>query len=146
MSLSSMTAVRSAIRLLSPLLYATSCVSVCVVIVLIVIHLIENVALAVALLVLACALLFAVLDLALYGLERLPNPGLKDHARHCALLYAEIVFVFVILLATPDLRAGMLQYDVGFAVCALGAFGILVDGAVVSLMRHLTRPQLGGVT
>jgi hypothetical protein len=108
-------------------------------------HLLENAALAVVLF-LVCALLFAVLDLALYGLEGLQRPGLKDHVRHCALLYAEIVFVIVVLLANPDLKAGMLQYDLGLAVCAVGAYGILVDGVVVFLMRRLTRAQIGGAT
>jgi hypothetical protein len=157
--LSSMTTVRSAIRALSPLLYGRSCVAVFVVTVLIALspavvryldalpggsHLVENPALALVLLLLICTLLFAVLDQVLYGLERLQRPGLIDHARHCALLYEEIVFVFVVLLTIPDLQAGMLQYDLGFALCAVGAYGIVVDGAVVLLKRRLARAQPGG--
>jgi hypothetical protein len=108
-------------------------------------YLFENVALAVILLVVVCALSFTVLDLALYRLERLRSPVLKDHLRRCALLYAGIVFVLLILTFSI-LQTGMLQYDLGLAVCVLAASGILVDAAVVLSMRRLTRAQRGGTS
>ena len=108
-------------------------------------YLFENVALAVVLTVVVCVLSFTVLDLALYGLERVRSPVLKDHLRHCALLYAGVVLVLLILTAS-NLQTGMLQYDLGLAVCALAASGILVDAAVVLLMRRLTRVQPGGTS
>jgi hypothetical protein len=153
-------AVRRTLRFVSPLLYGAGCVSMFVLIDFVVSstavsrsldalpgasYLFENVALAVVLLVVVCALSFTVLDLALYGLERLRSPVLKDHLRHCALLYAGVVFVLLVLTAS-NLQAGMLQYDLGFAVCVLATSGILVDAAVVLLMRRPTRVQRGGTS
>jgi len=158
LSLSSVTTVRGAIRFVSPLLYGASCVCVFVAIIVVATspavaryfdalpgssYVFENVALVVVLLLLVCALLFAVLDLALYGLERLRRPVPKDHLRHCALLYAGIVFVSVVLFAASDLQARMLQYGLGFAVCAVAAYGILVDAVVVLLKRRFARAQPG---
>ena len=158
MSLSSTRTVRGATRFVSPLLYGAGCVSVFVTGVLATSpafmrlsealpgssYLFENVALLVVLLLLFCALLLAVLDLTLYRLERSQNLGLRDHARHCALLYAGIAFVIVVLFAILHLDAGMLQYDLGLALCAVAAYGILVDAGVVLSMRRLTRAQPGG--
>lgn len=156
-----MTAVQNAIRFVSPLLCGASCVSVFVAIVIVAgspavvryfdalpgsSYLFENAALAVVLFLLVCALLFAVLDLALYGLERLQRPVLRDHIRHCALLYAGIVLVFVTLIAIPGLQAGMVQFDLGLVVCAVAVYAILVDAGVVLLKRRLTRVRLGGAS
>ena len=157
---SSTPAVRRTFRFVSPLLYAAGCVSVFVLIVFVASstavarsldalseasYLFENVALVVVLLFVVCALSFTVLDLVLYGLEWLRNPMLKDHLRHCALLYAGTVFVLLILTAS-NLQTGMLQYDLGLAVCALATCGILADAVVVLLMRRLTRAQRGGAS
>jgi hypothetical protein len=109
-------------------------------------YLFENAALAVVLFLLVCALLFAVLDLALYGLERLQRPVLRDHIRHCALLYAGIVLVFVTLIAIPGLQAGMVRFDLVLVVCAVAVYAILVDAGVVLLKRRLTRVRLGGAS
>ena len=159
MSLSSTTTVRGATRFASPLLYEAGCVSVFVTGVVLATspavvrlseglpgssYLFENVTLLVILLLLFCALLLAVLDLTLYRLEQSQSPGLRDHARHCALLYAGIALVLVVLLAILDLEAGMLQYDLGLALCAVAAYGILVDAAVVLSRRRLTRVRPGG--
>ena len=153
------TTVRGATRLVSPLLYGAGCVSVFVTGVVLATspaavrlsealpgssYLFENVALLGALLLLFCALLLAVLDVTLYSLEQSQSLGPRDHARHCALLYAGIALVLVVLLASLDLEAGMLQYDLGFALCAVAAFGILVDARVVLSMRRLTRARPGG--
>jgi len=156
LSLSSTTTV----RFVSPLLYAAGCASVLVAGVSVATspavvrlsealpgssYLFENVVLLVVLLLLLCALLFAVLDLTLYRLERSQSSlGLKDHARHCALLYAGVAFVLVVLFAILNLEAGMLQYDLELALCAVAAYGILVDAGVVLSMRRLTRAQPGG--
>jgi ATP/ADP translocase len=159
LSLSSTTTVRNATRFVSPLLYAAGCASVLVAGVSVATsaavvrlsealpgssYLFENVVLLVVLLLLLCALLFAVLDLTLYRLERSQSLGLKDHARHCALLYAGVAFVLVVLFAILNLEAGMLQYDLELALCAVAAYGILVDAGVVLSMRRLTRAQPGG--
>lgn len=159
MNSSLMTTIRNVTRLASPVLYGSSCVVVFVGGVVVAFspavvrysealpgssYLFESAALAVVLLLLACALLFAAPGLAIYGLERLQSPGLKDHVRHCALLYAGILFVGVVLLTLPDFQAGMLQYDLGLAVCAVAAYGILVDAGVVLSKRRSTCVQLGG--
>jgi hypothetical protein len=159
LSLSSTTTVRGATRFVSPLLYGAGCVSVFMTGVVLAAspavvrlsealpgssYLFENVALPVVLLLLFCALLFAVLDLTLYRLEQSQSLGLRDHARHCALLYAGIALVLVVLLAILDLEAGMLQYDLGLVLCAVAAYGILVDAGVVLSMRRLTRVRPGG--
>jgi hypothetical protein len=159
LSLSSTTTVRSATRFVSPLLYAAGCASVLVAGVSVATspavvrlsgalpgssYLSENVVLPVVLILLLCALLFAVLDLTLYRLEWSQGLGLKDHARHCALLYAGVAFVLVVLFAILNLEAGMLQYDLELALCAVAAYGILVDAGVVLSMRRLTRAQPGG--
>ena len=106
-------------------------------------YLFENVAFPVVLLLLFCALLLAVLDVTLYKLEQSQSIGLRDHARHCALLYAGIALVLVVLLALSDPEAGMLQYDLGLALCAVAACGILVDAGVVLSMRRPTRARPG---
>ena len=79
----------------------------------------------------------------IYRLEGARSLGLRDHARHCALLYAGIVFVLCVLLVVSDMQPGMLQYDLGLAVCAVAVYGILVDAVVVPLKRRLTRALLG---
>jgi hypothetical protein len=156
--LSSTTTVRGAKRFVSPLLYGAGCVFAFVTSVVLATspafvrlsealpsnsYLFENVVLLVVLLLLFCALLLAVVDLTLYRLGPAQNLGLRDHARHCALLYAGIALVLVVLLAILELEAGMLQYDLGLALCA-AAYGILVDAGVVLSMRRLTRTQPGG--
>ncbi len=160
MSLSSTTTVRGATRFVSPLLYGAGCVFAFVTGVVLATspafvrlsealpgnsYLFENVVLLLVLLLLFCALFLAVVDLTLYRLERSQNLGLRDHARHCALLYAGIALVLVVLLAILELEAGMLQYDLGLALCAVAAYGVLVDAGVVLSMRRLTRTQPGGV-
>ena len=82
----------------------------------------------------------------LLRLEGSRRPGLSDHARHCGLLYAGTTFVAVFLLAYPGLQPGNLQYDAGFAVCAVAVYGILVDALAMLLMRRSIRTQLGGAT
>jgi hypothetical protein len=106
-------------------------------------YLFENPILSVVLLLLACAITFALADLTIYKLEGPRSLGLGDHARHCALLYAGIVFVLCVLLVVSDMQPGMFQYDLGLAVCAVAVYGILVDAVVVLLKRRLTRAQLG---
>ena len=106
-------------------------------------YLFENVAFPVVLLLLFCALLLAVLDVTLYKLEQSQSIGLRDHARHCALLYAGIALVLVVLLALSDPEAGMLQYDLGLALCAVAAYRILVDAGGVLSMRRPTRARPG---
>jgi hypothetical protein len=153
-------AVRGTIKFVSPLVYAAGCVSMFVLFVFVASstavarsldavpgasYLFENVALAVVLPFVVYALSFTVLDFMLYGLERLQSPMLKDHLRHCALLYMGTVFVLLVLTAS-NLQTGMLQYDLGLAVCALATCGILADAAVVLLMRRLTRAQHGGAS
>jgi hypothetical protein len=143
----------------SPLLYGAGCASVFVIGVIVATspavvrpsealpgssYLFENMAIGFVLLPLVCTLSFAVLDLTLYRLEQSQSFGLKDHVRHCVVLYAGIAFVFVVLLAILNLEAGMLQYDLGLALCAIAAYGILVDAGVVLSMRRLTGTQPGG--
>ena len=154
--------VRNAIRFVSPLLYGAVCVSVCVTGVVLATspavvrlsealpgssYLFENVAFVVVLLLLFCALLLAVLEVTLYRPEQSQSIGLRDHARHCTLLYAllytGITLVLVVLLAILALQAGMLQYDLGLTLCAVAACGILVDAGVVLSMRRPTRARPG---
>jgi hypothetical protein len=157
--LSSTTTVRGATRFVSTLLYGTGCVSVFVTGVVLAAspavvrlsealpgssYLFEHAALLVVLLLLFCALLLAVRDVTLYRLEQVQSIGLRDHARHCALPYAGIALLFVVLLAILDLEAGKLQYDLGLALCAVVAYGILVDAGVVLSIRRLTRARPGG--
>jgi hypothetical protein len=42
------------------------------------------------------------------------------------------------------MQPGMLQYDLGLAICAVAAYGILVDAMVVFSKRRFTRAQPGG--
>jgi hypothetical protein len=160
LSLSSTTTVRgAATRFVSPLLYGAGCVFAFVTGVVLATspafvrlsealpgnsYLFEHVVLLVVLLLLFCALLLAVVDLTLYRLGRSQNLGLRDRARYCALLYAGIALVLVVLLAILELEAGTLQYDLGLALCAAAAYGILVDAGVVLSMRRLTRTLPGG--
>ncbi len=158
MSVSWTTTIRGAIRFVSPLLYGAICVAVFAALVAVAtstavvrllealpggFYLFENPILSVVLLLLACAITFALPDLTIYKLEGSRSLGLKDHARHCALLYAGIVFVLCVLLVVSDMQPGMLRYDLGLAVCAVAVYGILVDAVVVLLKRHLTGAQLG---
>ncbi len=155
------TTVRDAARFVSPLLYGASCVfvfvagafvasSTAVVLLLEALpggsYLLENAVLSAVLLIVACTLMFAVLDLTTYRLEGSRRPGLRDHARHCTLLYAGIALVLCALLTILDLEAGMLQYDLGLALCAVAAYGILVDAVVALSMRRLTRTQPRDIT
>jgi hypothetical protein len=150
--------IRNVIRFVSPLLYGAGCVFVFALGVFVatspaVVRLSEalpgrsyvfgNLAIALVLLLLVCTPLFAVFDLTLYRLEELQSLGLRDHARHCAMVYAGIAFVFV-LLVVSDLETGMLQYDMGLALCAIAAYGVLVDAGVMLSMRRLARAQPGG--
>jgi hypothetical protein len=77
----------------------------------------------------------------LLRLERLPEPGLRDHVRHCALLYTGIAIVCAFLLAYPGLRAGNLQYDAGITVCAAALCAILLNATVVFSMRRINRTR-----
>ena len=152
------TTVRNATRFVSPLLYGAVCVSVCVTGVVLATspavvrlsealpgssYLFENVAFLVVSLFLFCALLLAVLEVTLYRPEQSQSIGLRDHARHCTLLYTGITLVLVVLLAILELQAGMLQYDLGLTLCAVAACGILVDAGVVLSMRRPTRARPG---
>jgi predicted neutral ceramidase superfamily lipid hydrolase len=147
------------IRFVSPLLYGAICVAVFVTLVGVAsstavvrllealpggFYLLENPILSVVLLLLACAITFALPDLTIYKLEGSRSLGLKDHARHCALLYAGIVFLLCVLLVVSDMQPGMLQYDLGLAVCAVAVYGILVDAMVVFSKRRFTRAQPEG--
>jgi hypothetical protein len=158
---SSTTTIRGAIGYVSPLLYGAICVAVFVTLVGVVsstavvrllealpggFYLFESPILSVVLLLLACAIMFALPDLTIYKLEGSRSLGLGDHARHCALLYAGIVFVLCVLLVVSDMQPGMLQYDLGLAVCAVAVYGILVDAMVVFSKRRLTRAQHGGAS
>jgi hypothetical protein len=158
LSVSSTATIRGLIRFVSPLLYGATCVAVFVTLVGVVsstavvrlletlpggFYLFENPILSVVLLLLACAIMFALADRTIYRLEGSQNLGLRDHARHCALLYAGIVFVLCVLLVVSDMQPGMLQYDLGLAVCAVAVYGILVDAMVVFSKRRFTRAQLG---
>jgi hypothetical protein len=163
--------VRNAARFVSPLLYGAGCASVCVSVCVAGVvlatspavvrlsealpgscsYLFENVAFLVVMLLLFCALLLAVLDVTLYRAEQSQSIGLRDHARHCTLLYARhctllytgIALVLVVLLAILELQAGMLQYDLGLTLCAVAACWILVDAGVVLSMRRPTRARPG---
>lgn len=156
--MSSVTMVRNALRVVSPLLYVAGYVLVFAAAVIVATspevarrfdtlpgssYFVENMALAVVLLLLVCTVLFALLDLALYGMERLQRPVIEDHLRHCALLYAGIVFVFIVL-ALSNLEADMMQYGLALAVCAVAAYGVLVDAIVVLSKRRFAHAQPGG--
>ena len=150
MSVSSTTTIRGAVRFVSPLLYVAGCASVLVVGLVLAFtplpggsRLFEHVVIAVIVVFLVCALLLTGIDLTLHKVERAWGPGLRDHTRHCALLYAGSAFVLVFLLTYPDLEAGVLQRDLGVAFCAFAAYGTLVEGVVVFLKRRFGGAQPG---
>jgi hypothetical protein len=108
-------------------------------------YLFENVASLVVLLLPFYALLLAVPGVMLYKPEQSQSIELRDHAWHYwALLYAGLALVLVVLLAIPDPEAGMLQHDPGLALCAVAAYGIMVDTGVVLSMRRPARARPGG--
>ena len=159
MSVSSTATIRGVIRFVSPLLCGAICVAVFVTLVGVAastavvrllealpsgFYLFENPILSVVLLLPACAIMFALPALTIYKLEGSRDLGLGDHARHCALLYAGIVFGLCVLLVVSGMQPGMLQYDLGLAVCAVAVHRILVGAVVVFSKRRFTRAQPGG--
>lgn len=91
-------------------------------------------------------LVFGLLGIGILRLERLRRPAFLDHLRHCALIYAGLLFSGFILFISYESQAGGLGYAYGIAVFAIGAYAALVNALILFLSRRrLSYAESGGV-
>ncbi len=92
---------------------------------------------------------FGLLDEVLVWLERLRRPTMRDHLRHCVVLYAILLILVVKLITTyQNSAAHGVSLGYGLAVTALFAVGyaISIDAAILAWQRRrFDRAPLGGV-
>ncbi len=100
---------------------------------------------AVATIVLAGLIVFGALSQSLVRLERIQEPTILDHLRHCSLLYSGILFMGLILFISYESQAGGLGYALGLVVLVIGAYAASIDASILFLnRRRLNRVEHGG--
>ena len=148
---------RYAVRSVTPVLYAIGCVPVFVGVLIALVLFESNIWLAeltglyyVGDLVAALAMLlfgglaFGFLGQVILRLERLREPTVLDHLRHCALLYLGLLLSGFVLLASHESQAGGLGYAYGLAIFIIGAYAASIDALILLLKRHSNRAAHGG--
>ena len=70
----------------------------------------------------------------LLRLERIDNPGVLDHLRHCALLYVVLASLGFLLFSALD-RDDTDTYAVPLVVFVCAAYAIAVDASILILKR-----------
>lgn len=90
-------------------------------------------------------LVFGLLGVGALRIERLRRPAFLDHLRHCALIYAGLLFSGFILFISYESQAGGLGYAYGIATFAIGTYAVFVNALVLFLSwRHLNQAEIGG--
>lgn len=85
-------------------------------------------------------LIFGLLDQTLVWLERLRTPTLRDHLRHCAVLYVFMGTLSLLLVATYGrLAAHGMSLGYGMAVVGVFTVGYAVSIDALLLLRHRRR-------
>ncbi|MGF1470339.1 MAG: hypothetical protein ACFB50_01195 [Rubrobacteraceae bacterium] len=147
------------IRIITPLLYAVSCAPVFLGILLSVALLENNLWLseltglyyvgdlvAVVAMFMIGGLVFGLLAAGIFRVERLQEPNFLDHLRHCALLYAGLLFSVFVLFISYESQAGGLGYAYGVAIFVIGAYAASIDALMLLLKRRRSdRAVHGGV-
>lgn len=142
-------------RTAAPILYAAGCVLVGVIVVVSVIdnsakfHYNGDVAVAGSVLVIG-GFVFGLLSRVLVRLERLQRPTIRDHMRHCVVLYGVLMtFVVKLISAYESSAAHGISLGYGLTETALLVVGyaISIDATMLALQRRrFDRAPLGGVT
>jgi hypothetical protein len=95
-------------------------------------------------------LVFGLLDRVFVWLEQLRRPTVRDHLRHCVVMYTILLILAVKLIATYESSAAYgISLGYGLAVTAffIVGYAICVDAAILSLQRRrFDRASLGGAT
>jgi hypothetical protein len=90
-------------------------------------------------------IVFGALSRALIWLEQLRIPTVSDHLRHCALIYAGLLLLLFILVASYESQAGGLGYGLGIVVFVIGAYAAFLDASILFLnRRRLNRAERRG--
>ncbi|HJQ28901.1 MAG TPA: hypothetical protein VJ827_06145 [Rubrobacter sp.] len=93
---------------------------------------------------------FGLLAWVLVRLERLQRPAIRDHMRHCVVLYAALITLVVKLISAYESSAAHgISPGYGLTATALFVVGyaISIDATMLALQRRrFDRTPLGGVT
>lgn len=91
-------------------------------------------------------IVFGTLSQALIWLEQLRVPTVSDHLRHCALIYASLLLLLFILVASYESQAGGLGYGLGIVLFVIGAYAAFIDASILFLnRRRLNHAEHGAV-
>jgi hypothetical protein len=86
-------------------------------------------------------LIFVFLGAGLVGLERLRPPTVRDHLRHCALLYVVMALLGPFIVVTHDGQyCCSLQWALAVLLSLVAAYAVVVDAATVYVLAHHFRP------
>ncbi len=80
--------------------------------------------------------IFALLSFGLTRVERLRSFALLDHLRHCVVIYAFLALLAPILASGYGLPRWSLGWGLGVGLSLVSAYAVLVDAAVVYVMRR----------
>ncbi len=81
---------------------------------------------------------FGLLSLGIARVERLRVPTLRDHLRHCVVLYAGLVVLGPVLATGYGLPRWSLGWGLGVGLFLAGAYAASVDAVVLYAMRRRT--------
>jgi hypothetical protein len=79
-------------------------------------------------------------------LERLQRPGLTDHLRHCAAVYALMIAMASYLIGAYAEHRDGLGYGVAAVACLIGVYAVALNALTLWMVRGAqAAPQVTGV-
>lgn len=76
---------------------------------------------------LVCTPIFVFLSLALIRFEQLQSPNLRNHLRHCVILYPSILTLGFVLITSYDTHGRSLGWGLGLFLFIVTAYAVLLN-------------------
>lgn len=127
--------------ILSPILYAASVPPMFVLFLLVVAILVEQApyvwVLGLSVLLWISTLVFVLANVGLARIEHTYSPGIRDHLRRCAILYAGLVPLGFFLITGYDGRyCCALQWTLEAALFPVATYAIVVNASIIYVLRR----------